>query len=67
MNYYGRFYRSKCIQVLHHLNEAEAHGAAEVKRLKVENVRRCMDGAHRAAGPQPVCPVAARRATGGRP
>jgi hypothetical protein len=22
MNYYGRFYRSKCVQVLRHLNEA---------------------------------------------
>jgi RNA-directed DNA polymerase len=24
MNYYGRFYRSKCVQVLRHLNEALA-------------------------------------------
>jgi RNA-directed DNA polymerase len=27
MNYYGRFYRSKCIQVLRHLNEALARWA----------------------------------------
>jgi hypothetical protein len=26
MNYYGRFYRSRCVEVLRHLNEALAAG-----------------------------------------
>jgi len=35
MNYYGRFYRSKCIQVLRHLNEALARWAQrKFKRFK---------------------------------
>lgn len=35
MNYYGRFYRSKCIQVLRHLNEALAAWARrKYKRLR---------------------------------
>jgi hypothetical protein len=35
MNYYGRFYRSKCIQVLRHLNEALAVWARRKnKRLR---------------------------------
>lgn len=35
MNYYGRFYRSKCVQVLRHLNEALAAWARrKYKRLR---------------------------------
>ena len=35
MNYYGRFYRSRCVQVLRHLNEALAAWARwKYKRLK---------------------------------
>jgi lipooligosaccharide transport system ATP-binding protein len=35
MNYYGRFYRSKCVQVLRHLNEALAGWARrKYKRLR---------------------------------
>ena len=35
MNYYGRFYRSKCVHVLHHLNEALAAWARrKYKRLR---------------------------------
>jgi RNA-directed DNA polymerase len=35
MNYYGRFYRSKCVQVLKHLNLALAHWARrKYKRLR---------------------------------
>jgi group II intron reverse transcriptase/maturase len=35
MNYYGRFYRSKCVQVLRHLNEALATWARrKYKRLR---------------------------------
>src|SRR5208337_921668 len=35
MNYYGRFYRSKCVQVLRHLNEALARWARwKFKRFK---------------------------------
>jgi len=35
MNYYGRFYRSKCVQVLRHLNEAIAGWARrKYKRLR---------------------------------
>jgi group II intron reverse transcriptase/maturase len=35
MNYYGRFYRSKCVQVLRHLNEALAAWARrKFKRLR---------------------------------
>src|SRR5208283_3157892 len=42
MNYYGRFYRSKCVQVLRHLNEALAQWARrKFKRFKRRNVRRC--------------------------
>jgi RNA-directed DNA polymerase len=67
MNYYGRFYRSKCVGVLRHLNEALAQWArAEVQAVQAPGT--CVDalaGMHRAAGPQPVRPVAARRATGG--
>jgi RNA-directed DNA polymerase len=36
MNYYGRFYRSKCVQVLRHLNEALAAWA----RRKYKRFRR---------------------------
>ena len=36
MNYYGRFYRSKCVQVLRHLNEALAAWA----RRKYKRMRR---------------------------
>jgi RNA-directed DNA polymerase len=36
MNYYGRFYRSKCVQVLRHLNEALAQWA----RRKYKRFRR---------------------------
>ncbi len=36
MNYYGRFYRSKCVQVLRHLNEALAAWA----RRKYQRLRR---------------------------
>jgi group II intron reverse transcriptase/maturase len=36
MNYYGRFYRSKCVQVLRHLNEALARWA----RRKYKRFRR---------------------------
>ena len=67
MNYYGRFYRSKCVQVLRHLNEALGRvGATEIQAVPTS--RTCVDalaGAHRATGPQAVCPVAARRETGG--
>jgi len=35
MNYYGRFYRSKCVQVLRHVNEALARWARrKYKRFK---------------------------------
>ena len=35
MNYYGRYYRSKCVQVLRHLNEALAAWARrKYKRLR---------------------------------
>jgi hypothetical protein len=35
MNYYGRFYRSKCVQILRHLNEALAAWARRKhKRLR---------------------------------
>ncbi|MGA2792895.1 MAG: group II intron maturase-specific domain-containing protein [Roseiarcus sp.] len=35
MNYYGRFYRSKCVQVLRHFNEARAQWARrKYKRFK---------------------------------
>src|SRR5215831_3914621 len=35
MNYYGRFYRSKCVQVLRHINEALARWARrKYKRFK---------------------------------
>jgi len=36
LNYYGRFYRSKCVQVLRHLNEALAAWA----RRKYKRFRR---------------------------
>ena len=36
MNYYGRFYRSKCVQVLRHFNEALARWA----RRKFKRFRR---------------------------
>ena len=64
MNYYGRFYRTKCVQALHHLNEALAawvrrntHGFES--RARVDALAR----AHRATGPEFVCPVAAWRET----
>ena len=41
MNYYGRFYRSKCVQVLRHLNEALARWA----RRKFKRFRRRERGA----------------------
>ena len=53
MNYYGRFYRSKCVQVLRHLNEALARlGATEIQAVSTPGA--CVDalaGAHRATGP----------------
>ena len=54
MNYYGRFYRSKCIQVLRHLNEAALARWAQrrVQALRTSRTRvDALAGAHRAAGP----------------
>ena len=34
LHYYGRFYRSKCVQVLRHLNEALAAWAQRKKRFR---------------------------------
>ena len=56
MNYYGRFYRSKCLQVLRHFNEALA---AWVRRkyktgFVVENARRCI-GWVASRGGNPSC------------
>ena len=67
MNYYGRFYRSKCVQVLRHFNEALGRmGATEVQAVPTPRTRvDALAGAHRATGPQAVRPVATRRATGG--
>src|SRR5262249_59354700 len=66
MNYYGRFYRSKCVQVLRHINEALALGATEIQAVQTPGTSiDALAGKHRATGPQSVRPVAARRATGG--
>ena len=67
LNYYGRFYRSKCVQVLRHLNEALGSvGATEVQAVPTSGT--CVDalaGAHRPPRSQLVRPVASRRAAGG--
>ena len=67
MNYYGRFYRSKCVQVLRHFNEALGRmGATEVQAVQTPGTSvDALAGAHRATGPQVVCLVGTRRATGG--
>ncbi|MES2179366.1 MAG: group II intron reverse transcriptase/maturase [Gemmatimonadota bacterium] len=67
MNYYGRFYRSKCVQVLRVFNEALA---AWVRRKYTRFRRRERASMHwlgRVArrGPHLVCVVAARGETGG--
>jgi RNA-directed DNA polymerase len=67
MNYYGRFYRSKCVQVLRHLNVALAAWARrKYKRLR-RRERASMHwlGCIARRDPPVVCPVAARRETGG--
>ena len=61
LNYYGRFYRSKCVQVLRHLNEALGSvGATEVQAVPTPRTRvGPLAGAHRATGPAAVRAVAA--------
>jgi hypothetical protein len=64
MNYYGRFYRSKCVQILRHLNRALAAWARrKYKRLRGREraSMHWLAGRHRAAGAEPVRPVEARR------
>jgi hypothetical protein len=34
LHYYGRFYRSKCVQVLRHLNEALAWARRKYRRFR---------------------------------
>jgi hypothetical protein len=62
MNYYGRFYQSKCVQVLRHLTEALAAWARRKYRRFHRRERASMHlaGWHRATGPEALCPVAAR-------
>ena len=68
MNYYGRFYRSKCVQVLRYLNLAFGPlGATEIQAVQTPGACvHALAGAHRATGPEAVRPVATRRSTGGR-
>jgi len=66
-NYYGRFYRSKCVRVLRHLNVALAAWVRwKFKTISASSACvHALVGAHRAPGPGAFCPVAARRETGG--
>jgi RNA-directed DNA polymerase len=68
MNYYGRFYRSKCVQVLRHLNEALAAWVRrKYTRFRRRRERASMHWLGRIArrDPQLVCPLATRRRTRG--
>ena len=53
MNYYGRFYRSKCIQVLRNFERGSCSmGATEVQAVQASGTRiHALAGMHRAAGP----------------
>ena len=67
MNYYGRFYRSKCVQVLRAVNVALARWARR-KYRRFQTPGTCVHALawpHCATGPQSLCPVAARYQTGG--
>ena len=65
MNYYGRFYRSKCVQVLRHLNKALARWAQRKYRRFRRRERASMYWLGRIArrGPRPTSARLARRAT----
>ena len=67
MNYYGRFYRSKCVQVAAASQRGPRRmGATEVQAVSSSRARvDALAGTHRATGPQAVRPVATRRETGG--
>ena len=62
LHYYGRYYRSACVRMLRHLNEALAtwarrkYHAASPPKARVD----ALAGSHRAPGPEFVCPVASR-------
>ena len=66
MNYYGRFYRSKCIQVLRHLNEALGQWARrKYKRFK-RRERASMHWLGRIAQRTPSCSSCGNSARGRR-
>ena len=66
LNYYGRFYRSRCVQVLRHFNEALGKWAAEIHAVPTPGA--CGDalaGAHRPPRSRPVRSLATGRAARG--
>ena len=68
MNYYGRYYISLevCSGAPPSQRGSRSMGATEVQAVQAPRTRiNALAGVHSAAGPQPVCPVATRRATGG--
>ena len=67
LNYYGRFYRSRCVQVLRHFNEALGKWAQRKYTRFRRRERAAMHWLGRIArrDPEPVRPVAAGRAAGG--
>ena len=67
LNYYGRFYRSRCVQVLRHFNKALGKWAQR-KYTRFRRRGACGDalaGAHRPPRSRPVRSLAAGRAAGG--
>ncbi len=64
LNYFGRFYRAKCMQVLRHLNEALAAWARRRKYKRPLAARASVDvlaGGHRSSRARPRCALACWR------